>query len=101
VDKETIKNLNDVFSPKARLGIMTILITTEESDFSTIKERLGMSDGNLGAHMRVLEDQEYITLEKMFVNRRPRTVYKITDKGRRAFSDHLAQLEAIIRMSGR
>jgi DNA-binding MarR family transcriptional regulator len=101
VDKEAIRNLNDVFSPKARLGIMTILMSSEESDFSTIKEQLGLSDGNLGAHMRVLEEQEYISLEKMFIKRRPKTVYKITEKGRQAFAEHLAQLEAIIRMTNK
>ncbi len=99
MDKNEIKNLNDVFLPKARLGIMTVLMAAEESDFSTIKKQLGMSDGNLGAHMRVLEEQEYITLEKMFVKRRPKTVYKITEKGRKAFSEHLANLEEVIRMS--
>ncbi len=101
MDKETIRNLNDIFSPKARLGIMTILMSTEEIDFSTIKEQLGLSDGNLGAHMRVLEEQGYISLEKMFVKRRPKTIYKLTEKGRQAFAEHLARLEAIIKMTNR
>lgn len=101
MDKETIRSLNDVFSPKARLGIMTILMSNEESDFSTIKEELGLSDGNLGAHMRVLEEQEYISLEKMFLKRRPKTVYRITEKGRQAFVEHLTLLEAIIRITNK
>jgi DNA-binding MarR family transcriptional regulator len=101
VDKGDIWNLNDVFTPKARLGIMTILMSSGESDFSTIKEQLGLSDGNLGAHMRVLEEQEYISLEKMFVKRHPKTVYKITEKGQQAFAEHLSRLEAIIRMTNK
>lgn len=101
MDKDTIRNLNDVFAPKARLGIMTILLGAEESDFSTIKEQLGLSDGNLGAHMRVLEEQGYISVEKLFVKRRPKTVYRITAKGRQAFVEHLSRLEAIIRASGK
>lgn len=92
-----LSNINDIFTPKSRLGIMAILAIDEESDFSTLKSKLGLSDGNLGAHMNVLEKAGYIEVKKAFVNRRPKTTYKLTGTGRKAFTQHLKQLEAIIK----
>lgn len=91
------QNINDIFAPKARLGIMTILAINEESDFTTLKKQLDLSDGNLGAHMNVLENAGYVDVKKTFVDRRPKTTYKLTDNGRKAFTEHLKQLEAIIK----
>jgi DNA-binding MarR family transcriptional regulator len=76
---------------------MTILAINDESDFTSLKKQLEVSDGNLGAHMNVLENAGYIKVEKSFVNRRPKTTYKITEPGRKAFGEHLKQLEAIIK----
>ncbi len=87
--------LND--SPKARLGIMTILAHHGLRDFSNLKEQLGLSNGNLGAHRRVLEEAGYVGVEKSFVNRRPRTVYALTEAGMAAFREHLDPLEELIR----
>jgi len=88
---------NEVFSSKIRLGIMTLLVTLENVDFSTIKSQLNATDGNLGAHMRVLEGKGYIQVEKNFLNRRPKTSYTLTDEGRKAFSQHLDHLEKVIK----
>lgn len=89
-------NINELFSTKARLGIMTIIVQQQECDFSKIKEMLGLSDGNLGAHLRVLEDAGYILVKKEFVKRRPKSTYTLSDTGRQAFMAHLTQLESII-----
>lgn len=96
MDREIIGNINDIFSPKARLGIMTIIAQHQQIDFSAIKDMLGLSDGNLGAHLRVLEDAGYIAVTKEFVKRRPKSTYSMTEAGRQAFMAHLAQLESII-----
>lgn len=77
---------------------MTLLISQGESDFSSLKAQLGLTDGNLGAHIRVLEEAGYLAVEKGFVGRRPRTTCRVTEAGRRAFSEYLRQLEALIRM---
>jgi DNA-binding MarR family transcriptional regulator len=90
-------DFNEVFSSKIRLGIMTLLVTTAGVDFTVLKNRLNMTDGNLGAHMRVLEDKGYVQVEKGFFGRRPKTTYTLTDDGRTAFLDHLHHLEMIIR----
>lgn len=92
-----IKEINEIFSAKIRLGVMTILSINDESDFTSLKKQLDVSDGNLGAHMNVLEKAGYIEVDKSFVNRRPKTTYKITDNGCKAFKEHLTQLESIIK----
>lgn len=97
MSNKIFQNINDIFGPKSRLGIMTILAINEEADFSTLKKQLDMSDGNLGAHMNVLEKSGYVEVIKAFVDRRPKTTYKLTEHGRKAFSEHLKQLEAIIK----
>ena len=91
-----IHNLNDIFQAKARLGIMTVLLSVGDSDFLTLKEHLGLTDGNLSAHLRVLEEAGYIQVEKKFVKRKPKTTYRLTPAGREAFLHYLKQLEQII-----
>jgi Transcriptional regulators len=99
---ELLGDLNDaylrIFQNKARLGIMTILITMGSSDFSRLKSQLNLTDGNLGAHIRVLEEAGYLQVEKSFVNRKPRTGCQITDSGREAFRKYLNQLETVIKL---
>jgi DNA-binding transcriptional ArsR family regulator len=92
------KDLNEVFQAKARLGIMSLLVTVGEADFSTLKSSLDLTDGNLSAHLRVLEEAGYIEVEKKFVHRKPKTVCQATAAGKDAFLRHLNRLEEIIRM---
>lgn len=91
--------LNEILHVKARLGIMTLLISFDELDFSGLKSKLGLTDGNLGAHLRVLEDAGYIEIIKGYKGKRPHTVSRITEKGREAFQEYLKQLESVIRMA--
>ncbi len=97
--EEVFLELNEIFHVKARLGIMTLLLSFEELDFNGLKLKLGLTDGNLGAHLRVLEDAGYIELIKGYVSRRPHTTCKITEQGREAFQNYLKQLEAVIQMA--
>ncbi len=90
------RELDDVIHSQPRLGIMSILVVIKEAQFVYLKERLGMTDGNLGTHLRKLEDSGYISVEKSFVERKPRTCYTITKKGRRAFEIYLKQLGKLI-----
>ena len=98
MDHELLGDLNEIFQNKARLGIMTILITMGPSDFSSLKSQLKLTDGNLGAHIRVLEEAGYLQVEKSFVGRKPRTGCQITDLGREDFLKYLKQLETVIKM---
>jgi DNA-binding MarR family transcriptional regulator len=92
--------LDDLIHQPVRLRIMaalTSLEAREQVDFSYLKEKLGLTDGNLGAHLRALEDAGYILVEKTFVERRPKTFVAASASGRRAFTAHVAALQSILK----
>ncbi|OFW45636.1 MAG: transcriptional regulator [Acidobacteria bacterium RIFCSPLOWO2_12_FULL_67_14b] len=80
-----------------RLGIVSALATTDALSFSDLKAALSATDGNLSVHARKLEDAGYLTCTKSFADRTPRTDYKLTAAGRRAFEKYLDHMDAIIR----
>ncbi len=78
------------------MGIMSILVVNEYADFKMLKELLGATDGNIASHTKALEKENYITVEKSFINRKPNTRYLVTKSGREAFSKHIEALEKLI-----
>ena len=94
--KNTIQNINKAFDHRIRLGIMSILMVNEDADFSTLKELLGVTDGNLASHAKALENENYITVEKQFIGRKPNTKYIATKEGKKAFQEHIEALEKLI-----
>lgn len=92
-----IAQLNPVFENRVRLGIMSVLMVGDPSDFTSLRSLLGVTDGNLASHLRVLEEHRYVKMKKEFVKRKPQTSYTVTEAGRKAFRDHLAGLEKVIR----
>ena len=78
---------------------MSVLMVNESADFNTLKELLGVTDGNLASHTRALENEKYIVVEKTFIGRKSNTCYKATLKGKKAFQEHLDALERIIQLS--
>jgi DNA-binding PadR family transcriptional regulator len=97
MEDNILKNINEIFTAKIRLGIMTLVSINEELDFSSLKKQLDISDGNLGAHLNVLEKAGYLEVKKEFVDRRPKTTYRVTKEGVKAFHEHLHELESIIK----
>ncbi len=91
--------LDEVIHQRARLGIMAALIASQqqEAEFTVLKERVGLTDGNLSTHLSVLEQHGYVSIEKQFVARKPKTWVHLTEAGRVAFQRYVASLEAIIR----
>ena len=89
--------LNKIFHQKARLGIMSILMVTEEVEFNYLKERLKLSDGNLSTHLSILEKEKYIKIKKKFVKKKPKTLCRLTEKGHQAFVEYINNLEKIIK----
>jgi DNA-binding MarR family transcriptional regulator len=81
---------------RMRLGIMSALAVNEALDFNALKEYLDVTDGNLASHLKGLEKEGFIAMEKSFIGRKPNTKYHITPSGRLAFGQHLAALEALI-----
>ena len=90
------KHLNDLIHAKVRLGIMSLLMTYEECDFTFLKNTLEISDGNLGSHLQKLEDANYIEIKKTFVQKRPKTIITITDIGTHAYREYIKSLESIL-----
>ena len=92
--------LNETIHQPVRLRIMAALVTLEpgiEVDFSYLRELLQVTDGNLGAHLRKLEEAGYIAVNKTFVERKPRTYVSTTDAGRKVFQEHVKALESILK----
>ena len=92
--------LNETIHQPVRLRIMAVLVALEpavEVDFSYLRGLLDVTDGNLGAHLRKLEEAGYIAVNKTFVERKPRTFVAATDVGRKVFQEHVAALESILK----
>ena len=66
-------------------------------EFNAFKDILGVTDGNLASNIKALEKEKYISVSKSFVDRKPNTKYRITDKGKNAFKKHLDALEAVLK----
>ncbi len=79
-----------------RLGVLTALHRDSSLDFTSLKKRLVVADGALGAHLQKLEEIGYIGCEKSFVGRRPKSTYRLTGKGRKALSDYLESMQRLI-----
>jgi DNA-binding HxlR family transcriptional regulator len=94
-----IEKLDPVIHPPARLKIMAVLAPQDSLSFTELKEQLGMTDGNLCVHMRTLEEAGYVSVRKSFVNRKPRTEYSLTPKGRGAFVEYLQTLGEIAKQA--
>lgn|SRR3954468_12448457 len=92
-----IDKLNKDFESRVRLGIMSILMVNEWIDFTEMKTLLDITDGNLASHSTALEKAEYIEVKKEFVGKKPKTSYKVTDRGRVAFKEHLNSLEKLMK----
>jgi DNA-binding transcriptional ArsR family regulator len=86
---------------RVRLGIMSALAVREELTFTELKALFEVSDGNLSAHARKLEEANYLTCTKSFEERRPRSVYRITALGRNALHRYLDHVEAVIKATRR
>jgi DNA-binding transcriptional ArsR family regulator len=86
---------------RVRLGIMSALATNEELTFNELKALFDVSDGNLGAHARKLEEAGYVACTKSFEARRPKSSYRITQVGRKALLRYLEHIEAVIKATRR
>jgi len=86
---------------RVRLGIMSALATNDELTFNELKALFDVSDGNLGAHARKLEEAGYVACAKSFEARRPKSRYRITQVGRKALLRYLEHIEAVIKATRR
>jgi DNA-binding MarR family transcriptional regulator len=95
--KNPFENLDKMLEHRLRLQIVSVLAANESFDFNALKELLATTDGNLATHLKALEREKYISVNKSFVDRKPNTRYKITERGRNAFKKHLDAMEELIK----
>jgi DNA-binding HxlR family transcriptional regulator len=94
---DVARDLDALLHHRMRLGLVSALAAAESLSFNDLKSLLETSDGNLSVHARKLEDAGYVTCSKTFENRRPRSDYRLTSRGRQALGRYLGHMEAIIR----
>ncbi len=99
--KNPFDNLDKILEHRLRLQIISVLVANESYDFNALKELLDTTDGNLATHLKALEREKYLSVNKSFVDRKPNTRYKITERGRTAFKKHLEAMEELIKQQKR
>jgi|EP00611_Tribonema_gayanum_P027101 DNA-binding MarR family transcriptional regulator len=92
-----IEHLNKVFDSRIRLGIMSAVMVNDEVNFNELKELIQVTDGNLASHLKTLEENNYIKVNKGFIGRKTNTTYAVTKAGEKAFKSHLEALEKMIK----
>lgn len=92
-----IEGLNKQFESRVRLGVMSVLMVNDWVEFNSLKDDLGVTDGNLASHIIALEKNEYIEVSKEFVGKKPKTKYRVTQLGKIEFEHHLSALEKLLK----
>lgn len=93
---EALDGFDTTLEHRVRLAIAVLLARHGEISFARFKQQLELTDGNLGAQLRRLEDDDYVSLRRDFVERKPVTWYSLTPTGRAALERHLRALQALI-----
>lgn len=91
------QQIDDVIHSRIRTSIMAVLVSVEEAEFNYLKEKVNATDGNLSAHIKKLEEAGYVSVKKIFIERKPVSKYKITNKGYKAFENYIKNLENIVK----
>ncbi len=92
-----IEHLDKGFDSRIRLGIMSGLMVNTAINFNELKELIGVTDGNLASHLKTLEENGFIKVQKGFIGRKTNTTYSVTKTGEKAFKQHLDALEQMIK----
>jgi DNA-binding HxlR family transcriptional regulator len=95
--KASLAGLDRLIHERLRLGIVSALAVNDSLTFNDLKQLLDVTDGNLSVHARKLEEAGYVTCEKTFEGRMPRSEYRLTASGRGALEKYLDHMEAVIR----
>jgi len=95
--EESPLSLDRLIHERLRLGIVSALAVNDSLSFNDLKRLMNTTDGNLSVHARKLEEAHYVTCNKSFEGRVPKTSYSLTALGRRALERYLDHMEALIR----
>ncbi|MGC1120060.1 MAG: transcriptional regulator [Candidatus Methanofastidiosia archaeon] len=92
---EPIADINKLIHEPARLLILAHLYVVNSADFLFLQRQTGLTSGNLSSHVTKLEEAGYIEIEKEFVDRKPHTMLRLTERGRNAFKDYVQSMKQI------
>ena len=93
-----LKELDPLLHSQLRLAVMSILMSLEEADFVYLKEQTESTAGNLSVQLEKLVAAGYIEVEKGYAGKRPRTIYRVTATGRRAFADYVEAIRHYLKI---
>lgn len=93
-----MKELDPLLHSQLRLAVMSILMNVEEADFSYLKEKTESTSGNLSVQLDKLSGAGYIKIEKGFVGKKTRTACQVTDTGRKAFEQYVADIKEYLNL---
>ncbi len=96
MNPEPFLQLDRVIHEKGRLALMSLLAASPQLAFTEMRDTLGMTDGNITAHLRTLHQAGYVSVTKSFHDGRPLTTYALTPQGRKAFAGYIDLLEQIV-----
>ena len=98
LDKEhfqPLPKIDKIIHEPARLMLMAYLYVIESADFLFLERQTGLTRGNLSSHMSKLEGAGYVDVQKEFVDKIPRTLFSLTDKGREAFQEYRKNMKQV------
>src|ERR1700734_1081608 len=96
VEQTNLPELDPVVHGKLRLAVLSLLAGVEEAEFTWLRGKTGSTDGNLGTQLAKLEEAGYVQVEKKFVQRKPQTLYRMTDAGRQALTEYVQALRTLL-----
>jgi len=101
VNPEPFLQLDRVIHEKGRLAIMSMLAASPALAYTELRDTLQMTDGNVTAHARALQEAGYVAVTKTYHGGRPLTTFALTDAGRKAFAQYISLLESIVQQTKR
>jgi len=96
MNKYDYKQLDTIFHSRIRLAVASMLYHDGVCDFNSLKKGVGATDGNLTTHLKKMEECAYIIVEKKFVDRKPMSIYQLTDEGKKGLENYIDKLEKFI-----
>jgi DNA-binding MarR family transcriptional regulator len=90
-----IQNIDKMIHEPARLLLMAHFFVVESADYLFLQRQTGLTWGNISSHLRKLENAGYVAVEKEFIDKKPHTTLKLTDKGRKAFKEYRKNMKQV------
>ena len=91
------QQIDNFIHSRIRLAVMAVLASVDEMDFNAIKKAVNTTDGNLSVHLKKLEENGYILVEKKFVDKKPLTTCRLSDQGQKALQDYITTVENFLK----